>query len=146
MERRRSSSAIAPRDLAWVLVFAIAVILIVLLGFAAVNGLLNPRPYAQVVINNKTAADLVAQIDIGAQPRAFVIPAGNSSSIPSGDYSEILLLDRKCRQLATEKHGGPTEWQIVTVSDDGVTVEYPASSPPPFEEAGPTEVCPSASP
>jgi hypothetical protein len=142
MERRRNSSAIAPRDLAWVLMVAIAVILIVLLGFAAVNGLLNPRPYARVVINNKTAADLVAQIDIGAEPQAFVIPADTSSSIPSGDYAEIWLLDRECRQLATEKHGGPTAWQIVTVSNEGVTVEYPTSSPLPFEEAGPGEVCP----
>lgn len=142
MERRRSSSAIAPRDLAWVLVVAIAVILIALLGFAAVNGLLNPRPYARVVINNKSGTDLVAQIVIGAEPRAFSILAGASSSLPSGDYPEIRLLDRECRQLSTEKHGGPTAWQIVTVSDDGVTVEYPASSPPPFDEASPSEACP----
>ncbi len=141
MERDKSSTAISPRDLAWVLGVAIAVILIALLGLAVVNGVLNPRPYARVVINNKTAADLVAQIAIGSEPRAFVIPAGASSSLPSGDYSEIRLLDRECRELSTEKHGGPTPWQIVTVSDDGVTVEYPASSPPPFEEAGSSEVC-----
>ena len=94
------------------------------------------------MISNKTAADLVAKIAVGADERAFDIPADASLSLPIGDYPEIQLLDRGCRQFASEKHGGPTAWQIVTVSDEGVTVEYPASSPPPFEEARPTDACP----
>jgi hypothetical protein len=138
---RLASPSISVRDLTSVVVVAIAVVLMALLGFAAVNGLLNPRPYARVVVSNHTATGLVAQLADGAASRGFDIPAGASLLLPDGDFAEIQLLDRQCRHIATEKHGGPTAWQLITVEEDGVTVEYPSSSLPPVEEALQSLVC-----
>ena len=142
VERRSNPSTISLRDLAWVIGVATAVILIVLIVFAAANGLLSPKPYARVLINNETRADLVAEITTRAETQAFGIPAGGRRWLPRGDYTEIVFFGPECQRVAVEQHGGPTAWQIVTVSDGAVTVEYPATEPTLLGEASSTRACP----
>jgi len=70
------------RDVGFVGAVAIVVILVVLLGSAAVTGLLNPPPYAQVVIRNSSDADLVVQLAGGADSRVFDVPTGANLLLP----------------------------------------------------------------